>query len=184
MTGIAQRRQPGPVAREIRRLIPPTLFFLVAFNLLALTGELARPGGSASWFTYATASVAALVCGKAVLLADNLPFLNRYPSRPLIWNVVWKAAIYMAVTLLIRLAEHLIRGAWHRDGLSAELAEAGFSWTHFALIQLWLGVLFLNYCAIGELMRALGKGRVLRLFFGPVTPADFAPEPPREARHG
>lgn len=103
MTGMAQPRQPGPVAREIRRLIPPTLFFLVAFNLLALTGE---------------------------------------------------------------------------------LAEAGFSWVHFALIQLWLGVLFLNYCAIGELMRALGRGRVLRLFFGPVTPADFAPEAAREGRHG
>ena len=184
MTGLPQRRHPGLVAREIRRLVPPTLFFLVAFNLLALTAELARPGGVSSWFTYASASVAALVCGKAVLLADDLPFLNRYPDRPLIWNVAWKAAIYMALTLLIRLGEHLLRGAWHRDGLSAELAEAGFSWAHFALIQIWLGVLFLNYCALGELMRALGRGRIPRLFFGPVTPADFAPMSPREAPRG
>ena len=39
--------------------------------------------------------MAALILGKAVLLADMLPLINRYPDRPLGFNVAWKTLIYL-----------------------------------------------------------------------------------------
>jgi len=48
-------------------------------------------------------------------------------------------------------------------------------WPHFWAIQLWLLVLLFFYCALRELVRALGADRVRRMFFGPL-------EAPRRVR--
>lgn len=163
----------GGLRRELRLLVPPVVFFLIAFNLLALTAALARPGENGV-FTYAAASIAALICGKAVLIADYLPFFDRYPHRPLIWNVLWKSMLYVAITGAIRLAEQMIRG-WlgnrHLGG-GIEHAIAAFDWRSFVVVQLWLTVLFLIYTGFAELMLAVGRDKVARLFFGPVEARD------------
>jgi hypothetical protein len=40
-------------------------------------------------------------------------------------------------------------------------------WPHFWAIQLWLVVLLFMYCAMRELIRAIGPSEVTRMFFGP-----------------
>jgi hypothetical protein len=157
------------VARELRHMLPPTLFFLVAFNLIGLSLAVLQPGPVGS-LTFATATVAALICGKAVLIADKLPFFNRYPDRPLIWNVVWKALLYVAITGLFRLIDTMVHG-WLDDrhvGAGVEHALAGFAWPRFLIIQLWLAALFLVYTLFSELVLTFGRERMMRLFFGPV----------------
>ena len=52
-------------------------------------------------------AVAALILGKSVLLADMLPAINRYPDRPLVYNIGWKTAIYLLMALLIHYLERL-----------------------------------------------------------------------------
>jgi len=39
-------------------------------------------------------------------------------------------------------------------------------WPHFWAIQLWLVVLIFVYCATRELVRILGRDRVVHIFFG------------------
>jgi hypothetical protein len=79
----------GFIVREFRKVLPPTLLFLGGFNLLVLTLGLLETGTPGNPAHYATATVLALVCGKAVPIADMLPFFNRFPGQPLIWNVLW-----------------------------------------------------------------------------------------------
>ena len=50
-------------------------------------------------------AVAALILGKAVLVADMVPMINRFPNRPLIYNVAWKTLIYW------EMASHPLSGA-------------------------------------------------------------------------
>ena len=50
----------------------------------------------------------ALVLRKSVLLADMLPMINRFPQRPLIYNVAWKTLIYLIVAGVIHYIEHLV----------------------------------------------------------------------------
>ena len=160
------------LVREFYHLLPPTLFFLVSFNVIVLTVELIAPGTGPSLANHAAAIVAALVCGKAVLIADAMPFFNRYPEKPLIWNTAWKAALYIAVTLVLRLAEKLLSAATGDYGFASGLERevAAFEWSRFWAIQLWLAILFVAYAGFGELVREIGRDRIIRMFFGPVAP--------------
>jgi hypothetical protein len=47
-------------------------------------------GTGISPLTSISVAVAALILGKAVLIADMLPPINRFPNKPLIYNVAWK----------------------------------------------------------------------------------------------
>jgi hypothetical protein len=161
----------GTIVHELKSVVPPTLFFLIAFNLLVLTVALMAQGQGGSVVNHAAASLAALVVGKAVLVADHLPFFNRFPEKPLIWNTLWKAGLYWLVTLAFRLVEKLLSAAAGDNGFSAGVTEevAAFAWPRFWAVQLWLVILFVIYAFVRELVRALGRDRVVAMVFGPLA---------------
>ena len=160
---------------EIKEAIPPAAFFFVAFQLIAFTQSLMLKQYGISVSTFTTATVAALIVAKVVLIADMLPLVNRFPEKPLVYNVVWKTAIYMIAAFLVRFIEHLIDFVREYGNLSVAIRHMldEVVWPHFFAVQIWLLVLFLMYCAFRELIRVLGGDRVRRLFFkSPAIHAD------------
>ena len=115
-------------------------------------------------------TIAALVLGKAVVIADMLPFINRFPEKPLLHNVAWKTAIYLAVAALVHYLERLVDFWRQAGGLVAgnEKLLAEIVWPHFWAIQIVLFVLILMYCTMHELTRVIGGDKVKRMFFGPL----------------
>ncbi len=110
----------------------------------------------------------ALILGKAVLIADLLPVINRFPNRPLFYNIAWKTTIYTLVAMLIHYVERLI-DFWKQAGgfvAGNEKLLAEIVWPHFWAIQIILVILIFNYCTIHELVRVLGRDKVLEMFFG------------------
>src|SRR5262245_64379771 len=107
--------------------------------------------------TFAIA-IAALIIGKAVLIADLLPAINRFPDRPLIYNVVWKTLLYSLVATLIHFAERWIEFSRETDSLSAgwDKMLAQIVWPHFWAIEILLLVLVFLYCTSRELIRVIG----------------------------
>ena len=160
----------GPGLKHfIQEMIPPVVFFFIAFQLLAFTRALMLRQYGIEVTTFMAATIGALVTAKVVVLADLLPFINRFPGRPLIYNITWKTAIYFLAAFAVRYLDefiHFYRA--HRTVLGANrhlLDEV--VWPHFWAIQLWLTVLLLIYCTMDELLRALGRDRMRELFLGP-----------------
>ena len=85
------------IKHEMLKMVPPTLFFFVLLHVVVIVRALMVKGTGISLPTSVSVIVASLILGKAVLLANMLPFINRYPDRPLIWNVAWKTLIYTVV---------------------------------------------------------------------------------------
>jgi len=153
---------------EFHEVLPPTIFFLVAFHIVILDRILLLRQYGLPLSSLAGATVAALLVAKIVLITDKFPFVNRFPDKPLIYNVVWKAAIYVAASLLVHYLEHLIP-AWWRMGAFLPAARhlwGEIVWPHFWAIQLWLIVLIFIYCSSRELVRAVGRKQVQMMFFG------------------
>lgn len=154
---------------ELVEVIPPTVFFFIAFQVIAFTRALMLEQYGIRVATFVAASIAALIVAKVVLIVDLLPFVNRFPEKPLIYNVAWKTMIYLAAALLVRYIEQLI--PFVREHGDLALANRHLLdevvWPHFWAVQIWLLVLFFVYCALRELVRVLGRERVLYIFFGP-----------------
>jgi hypothetical protein len=118
----------------------------------------------------ASIGIAALILGKSVLISDMLPFINRFPERPLVYNIAWKTLIYVLVSALIHYLERLYDFARQAGGIAAgnEKLFAEIVWPHFWAVQIILLALILMYCTVHELGRVIGKEKLLRIFFGPV----------------
>ena len=160
----------GKIKEEIEKVIPPTIFFFIALHVVAVIRALMVKATGIAPLTTVSIAVAALVLGKVVLLADMLPFINRYPDKPLIYNVAWKTTIYMLVSVLIHYLEHLVDYWRQAGGLVAgnEKMLAEIVWPHFWAIQIILLVLIVMYCMMHELVRVIGREKVTRIFFGPL----------------
>ena len=153
---------------EFKAVLPPTMFFFVALHLVALIRVLMLKGTGITLSTSWQVTVAALILGKAVVVADLLPFINRYPDKPLAYNIAWKTTIYVLVAMLIHYLERLVDFWRQTDSLVAGHQQllAEIVWPHFWAIQIILVVLILMYCTMHELVRVIGRDKVLEIFFG------------------
>jgi len=155
---------------EFFKLLPPTIFFFVALHIVAFVHVLMLERTGISPSSSVSIAIAALLLGKAVLIADMLPIINRFPNKPLIYNVVWKTVIYWLISVAIHYVERLIE-FWRQTGSFAagnEKLLAEIIWPHFWAIQIILFVLIAMYCMMHELVRVMGRENVMRIFFGPM----------------
>jgi hypothetical protein len=100
---------------EFEAVLPPTIFFFVVLHLVVLIRVLMLRGTGIAVTTPLQVTLAALILGKAVLIADMLLFINRYPDKPLIYNIAWKTVIYVLVSMFIHYLERLV-DFWRETG--------------------------------------------------------------------
>src|SRR5208282_4067296 len=90
---------------EAREALPPTIFFFVSFNFIVLTTNLLVAQYLVAVSSFMLATLAALVVGKAVLVANKMPWLTRYDRAPLIQPILFKTGFYWVVVFFARLLE-------------------------------------------------------------------------------
>jgi len=153
---------------ELSAMVAPTLYFFVTLHIVAWIRVLIARGAGVTLTTTVSVGVAALILGKAVLIADMLPWINRYPGHPLIYNVTWKTAIYLVVAAIVHYLEHLFEFARRAGGVVAgnRMLLDEIVWPHFWAIQLLLLLLIVMYCTVSEIVRAIGVDEFKRMFFG------------------
>jgi len=167
MNRIVQR-----VKQEFVSVIPAAVFFFIAFQLLALTRSLILREYDIELSSFVAAAVGALVVAKVIMVVELLPFINRFPDKPIVYNVSWKATIYFVAVGVARYIEHLFYFVREYGDLAAANRHLfdDIIWSRFWVIQIWVFVLLLNYCVMKELVRVFGRDRVRTVFFGPARP--------------
>jgi hypothetical protein len=152
--------------REFREILPPTIFFFIGFNLIVLTTNLLLTDYGAQFGSFMLATAAALVVGKAVLVANAMRSIRHYNRAPLIRPILFKTVFYWAIVFVARLLEHWIRFSLvehHPLGTFLPHMVATFDWHRFVAIQLWILVLFLIYETATELNHLFGEGDLWHL---------------------
>ena len=152
--------------KEFKELIAPTLFFAVSFNIIVLTTQLILDDYLIRLGSFLVATTAALVVGKAVLIANALPLLRRFDKGPLIQPIMLKTVVYFAVVFVVRFLEKIIEYGFSGGTLAGlpQYVTEHFTWHRFAAIQIWIFILFLIYVTATELNTLFGDGELPRLF--------------------
>jgi hypothetical protein len=154
---------------ELRELAPPTLFFFVWFNLILFTKRLMLEQYLIAYAGFLIATTGALVVGKVVLVANQMPFLRRFDYAPLIYPILFKTIVYTVLVFAARLIEmfihYLVGHGVIGGGRAVEYLFGEFHWPQFVATQLWVIVLFLIYVTISELNHLFGDGELFRIFF-------------------
>jgi hypothetical protein len=147
----------------------------VALHLVTFIRVLIAKGSNFQPVSTMSIAIASLILGKAVLIADMLPPINRYPNKPLAYNIVWKTLIYLLMASVIHYLERLIDFSRQAGGLVAgnEKLLSEIVWPHYWAVEIVLFILILVYCTARELARVIGKDKMLRLFFGPTPLPTF-----------
>lgn len=158
------------VKEEFFAILPPTIYFFIALHILAFVHVLMSKGSHYEPLSTTSILVGSLILGKAVLIADAVPAINRFPDKPLAYNVAWKTALYWLLATAIHYVERLIDFSRAAGGLVAGNAKllSEIVWPHFWAIQIILLLLTVVYCTGHELGQVIGRKKLLRLFFGPM----------------
>jgi hypothetical protein len=165
------------IATEFRELLAPLTFFFISFNLIELTTQLILAEYAVRLSNFMVATTMALVVGKAVLVANGLPFLRRFDTTPMIRPILFKTAVYWAAVFVARFLEGIIEYAI-RGGTISEFPEyltTHFTWHRFAAIQIWIFVLFVIYTFFTELDVRLGEGALRKMLFSRRLPGPELP---------
>jgi hypothetical protein len=155
------------LVKELKELLPPTVFFAISFNLILLTTQLILADYLVHFLSFLVATTSAVIVGKSVLLADALPFLRRFDAAPMIRSVLFKTMVYWSVVFLVRFLEKFVEfwfGGGTVSGIPDYIANH-FTWHRFAAIQIWIFVLFVIYTSVAALNARLGKGALVKIFF-------------------
>ena len=75
------------IKRELVEVLPPTFFFFIAFNVIIISKKLMLEQYGIKFSGFVNAAVGALIVGKALLVTDQIKFINKYPDKPLIYNI-------------------------------------------------------------------------------------------------
>src|SRR5215472_1470375 len=133
------------VKEEFFAILPPTVFFFVMLHIATIIRVLMEKGSHFEPLSTTSIAVASLILGKAVLIADMVPAINRYPERPLAYNVAWKTTIYFLLATVIHYLERLIEFSRQAGGLVAGNAKllAEIVWPHFWAVHIIVFILIL-----------------------------------------
>jgi len=158
----------GRLLHEAREALPPTLFFFVGFNFIVFTTNLLLADYSIAVSSFMLATLGALVVGKAVLVANAMPYIRRYDRAPLIRPILFKSVFYSVIVFLARLLERFFHFSVierNPPGDFVAYLMTTFSWHRFAAVNLWILVLFLVYVTASEVAHLFGRGELWRLVF-------------------
>jgi hypothetical protein len=164
--GVA-RRIGARLLHEAREAVPPTIFFFVGFNFIVFTTNLLLADYAVAVSSFMLATVAALIVGKAVLVANAMPLLGLYDRAPLIRPILFKTAFYWVVVFFARLLERFVHFALEGNPPGDFIAYliTTFSWHRFSAISLWILALFLIYVTASEFSHLFGPDEMRRLLF-------------------
>jgi len=156
------------IGREILRVFPAFIFFLVAFYLINMIEGLFLKSHGIAPFSFYEVVIAAALVAKILLVINNLPFINAFPGKPLICNVVWKTFLYELSTIIVRVSLLLIPKIFATKSFTRAYVATieSMDIERFLAIQLCYILLFFTFSSAQELIIALGAEKMRKMFFG------------------
>jgi hypothetical protein len=151
---------------ELKAFLLVALYLWVFFASFTVYRRLIMAETGVSYLHYGFALIEALIIAKVILIGNLFGFSRRFQDRPLIVPVIYKSFMFGGLVLLFALAEHIVEGWFHGEGLVGGLRELLSVGTYeLAARALILIVALVPLFAFTEIARVLGPGALPAMFF-------------------
>jgi uncharacterized protein (DUF1810 family) len=122
------------------------------------------------------AIINALALAKVVLVAEFFHIGDRLKSRPLIYPIMLKSAVFAVILMCFHIIEEMLIGLWHGKTLSQSIPNMGGGTLQgILMVGIIMFVVLMPFFAFRELDRAIGTEQLHSLLFGDKTKAGAAP---------
>jgi len=155
---------------EAKELFEIFLYFWVMLSLFSLHKALIF---NEDILTYQQgfALINAFALAKVVLIAQDLHLGERLKNKPLIYPILFKAAIFSVLLLVFHVIEEMLIGKWHGKTLAESIPTFGDgSLQALIMTELIVFVALIPFFAFMEMKRIIGAETLHGLLFGRKTP--------------
>jgi hypothetical protein len=140
------------------------LFLWAIFGLFELDHAIVLGDQHIDYLPHGLALINAIVMSKVLLIAEEMNFASQFHERRLIFSILWKAALFSLLFMVIHMIEETIKRLVHGDGLSASLPHPA----SIAVVACTAAMLFIAltpYFAFREVGRVIGEQKLNDLIF-------------------
>lgn len=158
------------IKRELKEIMAPAIYFFVAFHIMILVRAFLEGEYGITLEQSITATLSALLVGKSIILANALPMFRWFIQIRLIYNIIWRAFLYMACTLLFLYLEEVIPLLSKYGSLmsaSEHLVEE-INWFKFWSSGIVLTLFLSHYSFATGMMHVVGRSKLLHVLFSGV----------------
>jgi len=112
------------------------------------------------------AIINAWILAKVVLVVEHLMTAENLRHKPLIYPIIFKAAVFCMLLMGFYIGEEILVGIWRGRTIVESFPEVGGgSWKGIVVVSLILFVGLIPFFSYRELSRALGKDELHALLF-------------------
>lgn len=162
-----ENEKPSLEARavnEIKKFATITLYLWVLFAAFSLHRTLILQQAHIDYEEHGFAIINALILAKVILIGDDLNLGTRFKDQPLIYTVLWRAALFAVLLICVHIAEKALSAWLHGKPLSDSFAEFGNGGLLDVLaVGAIMFVVLIPFFMFAELGRVLGSKKLWRL---------------------
>ncbi len=162
---------------ELHVFLILTLYLWLFLGSFTLYRRLILAETGTAYLHYGIALLEALVIAKVVLIGKMFGISHRFEDRPLIVPVIYKTLLFAILAGMFGLAERLVEGWVHGEGLLGGLRQVeALGLDELAARMLTLVVAFVPIFAFGEVGRMIGPEKLAAMFFSSRDARGLHPE--------
>jgi hypothetical protein len=152
--------------RELTDLGILTIYLYAAFGCLLLFKVAALEGHGIDWAPWGLAAIKAVLVAKFILMVRALGVGERFKTRPLIWQALYRSAAFLVAVLVLTAIEEVIVGLIHGRAMAQSLADLeGGTLMQLMATLFVVFMIFVPYFAFMSLGEVMGDRVLFRLFF-------------------
>jgi hypothetical protein len=141
-------------------------YLFVVFAALTFFKSAILQGEGVRWVPWGFAAIKAAISAKFLLIGHALHIGERYRTRPLIWETLYKSIVFLALVALLTVIEEAVVGFIHGQTLWQSVAGLGGGTPEQAVATLVIMFLvFVPLFAFGALADVMGEKALFRTFF-------------------
>ena len=151
---------------EFRRFLLMFVYLWVVFGLFVLNESLVLGERNMTFAFQGFAVVNAAILAKVMLVAEDLKFGRRFDHLPLIYPVIYKAAVFATVFILFHTMERIAIGMFGGKTAADSLPHiGGGTWQGGLTVWAVVAVSLLPFFALHEISRYMGPSGLWILMF-------------------